>query len=141
MAKFKTVVRKARFAAPGYRPEQMIAIAQATADDIRVRIMRAQDVNDGIAPGLKAAYAKRKSQRGGNPIRDWFLTGRTLRSLKVLSAAQNRAVIGFTDAVSNFRAALNNRRWRQFGISPTNRQALVRELKLQASPVKVVKVA
>lgn len=141
MAKFQTVIRKARFSVPGYQPQQMVAMAQALTDDMRLRIMRGQDVNDSIAPGLKAAYAKRKARRGGNPIRDWFLTGRTLRSLKVLSAAPNRAVIGFTDAVSNFRAALNNRRWRQFGVSPTNRQAFSRELHNQASPVKVVKIA
>lgn len=151
--KFQTKIRKARFHVEGYTPEQMASVATVLRDSIEQRILRAMDVNDAAAPPLKQpirnvtsrrnvvtvngqrliqlpgkeyrGYPYYKQKRGGNPVRDWKLSGRTLRSMRVLTAAANRAVIGFTDAEANKRAYINNRRWRQFGMSPRDRAAMM----------------
>ena len=130
MARFQTVIKKARFSYSGISPQQMQSIAQVLADDIRSRILRAEDAFDNPAPTLKngnkgKGYQTYKARRNPPAIRNWQYTGRTLRSLKVLQANQNRALIGFTDPHSNMVAAVNNRRWRQFGVSPRNRRTLI----------------
>ena len=127
--KFKTVVRRARFEVTGYSADAMTTIAGVTRDSIETRILRAQDTYDSPVKPLAKGYAKFKGRKGLAQVRDWRFTGRTLRSMKVLRAQANKAVIGFTDAVSNMRAAINNRRARQFGMSDTNRAALVDEAK------------
>ena len=58
------------------------------------------------------------------PIRDWVWTGRTMRSLKVKSANENTATVGFVDPNADRIAHVNNLRERQFGISPKDRSAL-----------------
>jgi hypothetical protein len=135
MAKrFQTVKRRARFSVAGYSANQMELIGQSVRDDIEQRILSARDVNDSPTPPLKNGargngYASQKARKAPPAIRNWKFTGRTLRSMKVLSAAPNQAKIGFTDAVANKRAFYNNRRWRQFGVSPGNRKALVQALR------------
>lgn len=135
MPKFKTVVRKARFSYSGIQAQQMANIAQAVANDIKARILRAEDVHDVAAPALKRrvgangvdrGYAAYKAKKHPPAIRNWSYTGHLLGSLKVLRADENRAVIGFTDAYSNRVAAINNRRWRQFGMSPSNWEVLLK---------------
>ena len=166
MPRFKPVVsRKARFSEPGLDAEQMLRIGEKVRGSIYDRIRAALDVNDRPAPPLRQTmrsnfrdvrgqrlfsigasnrktYAHYKVTRyGGKPIRDWWRSGRTLRSLKVLRAAKNRVVIGFTDAVSNMRAFFNNRRWKQFGMSPRDKavaqEAFVAELSGQSQAEKV----
>lgn len=149
MARFKPVVRrKARFHEPGLTADQMLRVGEALRKSVFDRIRLGQDVNDRAAPpltqtqrsnsktvdqqrlywiskGTRKTYAHYKVVKyGGKPIRDWWRTGRTLRSMKVLRAMKNQVVVGFTDAVSNARAFFNNRRWRQFGVSPRDREAL-----------------
>jgi hypothetical protein len=163
MARFQTVIRKSRFVVTGYSPQQMIAIAEVLRTSVHDRITSGLDVRDNPAPPLRRnlrsttktikgqklhyrilnsgsvnelGYAHYKEVRGLNPIRDWVLTGRTMRSLKVLSAAVNRAVIGFTDVVSNRRAAINNQRWRQFGVSPNDKRKVLEALKTEPKPVQ-----
>ncbi len=58
------------------------------------------------------------------PIRDWVWTGRTMRSLKVKSANENQAVVGFVDPTADRVAHVNNLREKQFGVSPKDRQML-----------------
>lgn len=137
--RFQTRISKARFTATVFTPQVMQAIAEPVALAIRQRISAGMDAQDQPAPPLKvkvgaknpnAGYRGLKQRRGLKPIRDWTFTGRTLRSLKVLSAAANKAVIGFTDAVSNMRAAINNRRWRQFGLSPKDQLELAARVKV-----------
>jgi hypothetical protein len=47
-----------------------------------------------------------------------------MRSLKVKSANENQAVIGFVDPNADRIAHANNLRERQFGVSPKDRQVL-----------------
>ena len=109
-----------------YTPQQMAIIGEAGRASMYDRIRLSVDVYDRPAPPLKVpakypngGYPRYKvSKYGGRPIRDWWRTGQTLRAMKVIQAATNRVVIGFTTPAANLRAFLNNRRWRQFGLSP-----------------------
>lgn len=127
MARFQTVVRQARFSLNPFTPDQMVRIAQRLSGSVVDRISHGLTVDDSPARELSRGYLKAKQRyaAGVDPVRNWIYTGRTLRSLKVLTATQNRAVIGFSDAVAASRAFFNNRRQRQFGVSPRDRQALV----------------
>ena len=138
MARFQTkIIRsKSRFVANEFTPERMHELGRVIQDANIERIGLGLDVNDQPAPPLKEGYRRFKQRKGLDPIRNWRLTGRTLRSLRVLSAAHGRAVIGFTDAITGMRAAINNRRARQFGVSPVDRGKLMAELRKERT-VKV----
>lgn len=103
----------------------MIAIGQKAVESEQRRIQSGLTVDDTAAKPLREKYRKRKERRGGKPIRDLTLTGMTLRSRKVISAENRRAVIGFTNAQAIIRARVNNKRDRQFGMSPANRRDLI----------------
>ncbi len=79
-----------------------------------------------LKPGRngKRGYPDYKSTRGLQPFCDWFWTGRTMRSLKVKAASENRVTIGFVDPNANRIAHVNNLREKQFGVSPKDRLAL-----------------
>jgi hypothetical protein len=122
----------------------MAVIGEAARQSMYDRIRLAVDVNDRPALPLKAranggGYPRYKvTKYGGKPIRDWWRTGQTLRAMKVIQSSVNRVVIGFTTPVANLRAFLNNRRWRQFGLSPRDLQAVskaVREVRQQKQQV------
>jgi hypothetical protein len=61
---------------------------------------------------------------GKRPIRDWFLSGLTRGSIKVLQAEPNRVVIGSGNPVGDLRIRVNQKRERQFGVSPTDLTAI-----------------
>jgi hypothetical protein len=125
MGRFRTKIRKARFIVTPYTAERMAEISDATLESVRTRIARALTVEDSPAPSLRPFYARRKAIKGKPALRDWTLTGRTLRSMKTLSAGPGKARIGFTDPESNKRAFINNARYRQFGLSGSDRVVLI----------------
>lgn len=131
------VERKARFTVTGYSPSQMLVIGQTVCDDVKTRILSAQDVHDAPAPPLKPTYAKWKNRKAPPAIRNWRLTGKTLGALGVLSESVNRAVIGFTSGKAAQVAFINQARARQFGVSPHNQAALNTAVRNAGSPVKV----
>jgi hypothetical protein len=141
MSRFQTTIRRARFVSFGYTGEQM---ARATDGLIQrgiiPRVRAGLTVYDSPAPPLTVRYAQRKARKGLQAIRDWWLTGRTLRSLKTTSASANRAVIWFTDAETRKRAYFNNRRSVQFGVSTRDREVLGQEFAKLPSPVRAVQV-
>lgn len=125
---FKTTIRKARFEYIGFSGEQMAQAANGLITrGIIPRIQSAKTVDDSPAPPLTPRYAKQKAKKAPPAVRNWTYTGRTLRSMKVLSAAPNRAEIRFSDAETNKRAAINNVRSRQFGVSGSDRVVLADE--------------
>jgi hypothetical protein len=134
---FETTIKRARFDVSGYEPIRMAEIADKLGQSIIGRIVAGQDVHDAPAPALKEGYAKWKARKHPPAIRNWQFTGRTLRSFKTLTATDNRAILGFTDRESNMRAAINNRRARQFGVSPFNQIELKRAVHEAGSPVQV----
>jgi len=118
---FETKFRRVRFVGFGYTAEQMAGAASAVITRAIVpRIQSGLTVTDSAAPALKPNYAKVKARKHPPAVRNWTFTGRTLRSMKVLVGAPNKAIIGFIDPETNKRAAINNRRSRQFGISGTD---------------------
>lgn len=129
-----------------FTPEQMRDIAQLSRNSVFNRIRSAVDVNDNPAPPLKsqryAAWKVGKFGRfGATDKRDWFRTGHTMRALQVLRATVNEAVVGFTDATSNLRARMNQRLWRQFGVSPKDKEVIVRAITDQLQAKSKSKVA
>lgn len=131
------VERKARFTVTGYSPTQMLVIGQTVSDDIKTRILSAQDVHDAPVPALKPNYAKWKNRKAPPAIRNWKLTGNTLGAMGVLSESVNKAVIGFTSGKAAMVAFINQARARQFGISPRNQATLAKAVHDAGSPVKV----
>ncbi len=127
---FQAKISRARFVLGPFTSEDMLAIGNVLRDSIAARIGKGLNVNDAPAKELKPGrngrrgYPDYKKARGLQPIRDWFWTGRTMRSLKVKSASENQAVIGFVDPNADRVAHLNNLREKQFGISPKDRKAL-----------------
>ena len=103
MPRFQTVIRRARFVYSPYTATEMQGFAQVLADSIRARIQSGRNIYDQAAAPLKPGQSGRrgypdyKSARGLKPIRDWTWSGYTLRCLKVLTANENRAAIGFLD--------------------------------------------
>lgn len=151
MARFQTVLRRARFVYSPHTAIQMQGFAQLLADSIRTRIQSGQNIYDQAAAALKPGlpgrrgYPDYKAARGLQSIRDWTWSGHTLRCLKVLTANENRAAIGFLDEAMPGRkqtasqiAFYNNQRERQWGVSPRDRQAL---LAAMLPPIVMVKVA
>ncbi len=94
----------------------------------------------------RRGYPDYKAARGLRPVRDWTWSGHTLRCLKVLTANENRAAIGFLDEALPGRsqtasriAFYNNRRERQWGVSPHDREAVLAAF--QARPIVMLKAA
>jgi hypothetical protein len=147
---FTPKITRARFVLGPFSSEQMAAIGNVMVDTIKTRIQSGLNINDDPAKPLKpgrngrGGYPGYKSSHGLNPIRDWTLRGRTLGSMKVKAANENRVVIGFTDDKADLIAHINNLRERTFGISPKDRivlQAAVQATFKQARVVRTMKVA
>ena len=112
----------------------MVEIGQVAVDSIKARLARAENIYDQPAKPLSegkrgGGYRRYKSRKAPPAIRNWKLTGRTLRGMNVLRANENRAVIGFSDPVAGMRAAINQKRERQFGLSPANWKDILRAVK------------
>lgn len=127
---FHTKITRARWVLGPFASEDMLEIAMGVRDSIAQRIHAGLNANDLPAKPLKPGrngrrgYPDYKIARGLQPFRDWFWSGRTMRSLKVKSVNENRATIGFIDPNADLIAHVNNLRERAFGISPKDRQAL-----------------
>lgn len=118
---------KARFAVTAFPADRMRGIGDKLVDSIKARIALGLTTNDSAAPPLREKYRRYKVKKGGKPIRDWKRSGDTLRALSVTSASNNRAVVSFNDPIAAMRAAIQNRRSRQFGVS-NNDRALIEPL-------------
>lgn len=134
-------VRQARFVTRGYTPAQMFTVGQGLVTKAMLPRMRAGlTTEDTAAPPLTRRYAVFKARKAPPAIRNWTLTGRTLRSLQVLSSIENQAVIGFTDRETNKRAYINNARVKQFGVSKADSMVLSAEFAKQPPAVRAVAV-
>lgn len=99
-------------------------IGEALVASIKERLARGQTVQDSAAPPLREKYARYKQRKKGSSLRNWNFQGRTLRGMRVTSSTTRRAVVSFSDPIAGMRAAINNRRVRQFGVSGANREAI-----------------
>ena len=127
---FQSKITRARWVLGPFTSEDMEAIGNVLLESISRRILNGFNANDAPSKALKPGrsgkrgYPEYKTAHGLQPIRDWFLTGRTMRSLKVKSASENRVVIGFINSSADRVAHLNNLREKAFGVSPKDRLAL-----------------
>jgi len=135
---FKPVLKRARIGTPGFSADTMLRFGNLLNNSIRDRFNAALDIYDNAAKPLSEGYAKYK-QKGsfsgkrqfapGEPIRNLRLTGQLQRSMKVLSASQNRTRLGFSDPVSDNRMTLNQRRSNMYGVSPKDEQVLMKTVR------------
>lgn len=119
-SRFQPRITKAQFVVSPFTPQQMIEFANALLADVNARLGRGENVYDQPAKPLSERYAKWKARKYPPAVRNLKLTGRTRRGAKVVSASENRVVIGFTDPVAEQRVERNQRRERQWGVSPAN---------------------
>jgi hypothetical protein len=137
---FQTKISHARFVVGPFSSDQMNTLATILRDSIRGRIQGGQNVYDQPSKPLSPKYAKGKQARGRNPIRDWTNSGNTVRSMVVLSANENRAVIGFNNPIAGRIAHWNNLRERAFGVSDKDRATLVAAVRATARQATFVTV-
>jgi len=144
---FQTKITRARFVLGPFTAEDMETIGGVLVDSISTRIRKSINVNDTPAKALKPGrngrrgYPDYKVARGLMPVRDWVWTGRTMRSLKVKSANENAATIGFLDPKADRIAHVNNLRERLFGISSKDRSALDAGVLAVLRSARIVRVA
>lgn len=105
---------------------EMARIGSVVISSIKARLLRGMDVND--APVPVAYWNSKRSKRPQPKTRDWLRTGRTHEAMAVLSASTNFVEIGFIGSRANMIAAINNARYKQFGISRTDLQAAIDEM-------------
>ena len=143
---FQAKITRARFVLGPFTSEDMLTIGGVVVESIKDRLHKGLNINDQPAKPLKPGrngkrgYPDYKAARALQPFRDWFWTGRTLRSLKVKSASENRCVIGFVDPNADRIAHVNNIRERAFGISPKDRQAMVAAIRAVLRTTRVIQV-
>ena len=154
MAIFQARITHATLTFSPFTSETMMTIGQTVLDHIKARIQSVQDVTDSQAKPLKETYAEEK-RRGryvalggpkkysGLPVRDWTLRGRTMQSLKVKAASEERVTIGPTSQETTMIVLARNRKDKMWGISPSDQDALhaaIRTVLLQKPPVRIAKV-
>ena len=143
---FQTKITRARWVLGPFTSEDMQTIGNVVLDSISSRIRKGLNVNDAETKPLKPGrnghrgYPDYKVARGLQPFRDWVWTGRTMRSLKVKSASENRVVIGFVDPNAGRIAHVNNLREKQFGVSPKDRVAMNRVVLAVLRQARVIQV-
>ena len=99
---------------------------------VRQRIARAVNVTDSPAKPLSMKgrrgnrYFYIKKAKGLTSIRDLFLSGRTMGSLRVVSASNNKVRIGFDNPRASRIAAINQRRDPMFWFSPLDQREIGR---------------
>ena len=98
---FEAKITRARWVLGPFTSEDMQAIGNVLVDNISARSLKAVNVTscgESAQARTGGAVIPITSWRAASmPFRDWIWTGRTMRSLKVKSASENRCVIGFVD--------------------------------------------
>ena len=134
-----SVVKRVRFVSVGYSNLEMEQVGTAVVrNGIVPRIRAALTVTDSAAKPLTRSYGRLKALKHPPAVRNWEWTCRTLRSMKVIQASTNRAVIAFADTETNRRAFINNARERQFGVSPSDYSVIRAEFQKLPPFVKAV---
>jgi hypothetical protein len=139
--RFKPVYSRVRFATHGWTPQEMEQAGTGfIKNGLLPRLHNGLSTSDVPAPPLKKGYAEFKVRYlKKQPIRDLDRTGRTIRSMTVLTAGANICKIGLTDAVTNARVFYNSRIVRQFGVSPHDQGVIANEFSKLPSPIKIVR--
>lgn len=149
--KYQTKITKARFIYSPLSGQRMAEIGQSLIEAIFERWDRGIGVDGSPAPPLAQhrrqredgtftnfrGYQVAKVRKTGSSIRDLKLSGRLRRSIKALSANENKVTLGPVDGmhtrlkrggILTFSDVLtiNQRRFRMWGVSPAEKAKLVR---------------
>jgi hypothetical protein len=153
MPLFEARITHSRLTFSPFTSEAMMTIGGVVLDHIKTRITSVQDLTDSRAKPLTDRYATEKREGryvalggprkySGLPYRDWTLRGRTMQSLKVKVASEERVTIGPTSQETTMIVLARNRKDKMWGLSPSDREALnavVRATLLQNKMVRVVR--
>ncbi len=139
-----TKITRQRFSLSPFSAETMKEIGDQVLASVKARIAKGVDVQGSPAKPLKPTvhidrngqparfipYAQQKAKRGLQPIRDWKYTGKLIASLQVISASNDRAVIGSNNPVKASILSKNNKISLLFGLSDTDKEALQKAVRV-----------
>lgn len=137
---FQTRIRHIKLTLSPFSSEQMSNIGSVYLDAMLTRIKSGTGADDTPAPPLNERYAHRKMIRNRAPIRDWTYRGLTLRSAKVKVASENKVTLGFISAQADMIAGVNNRRFKQWGVSPRDAEAGHAAIYFELTQHRIVRV-
>lgn len=149
---FVTKVTHARVNFSPLSSESMLNLARTGLKSVTDRWDSYTNVADNPAKPLNPKYAEKKRtgiikggvKYSGVPFRDWKLRGVVRNSLRVKSASENRAVMGFTtqqadSIVSGINKIQGGEMW---PLSPKDQEAVkskLREILLIEKPIRIVR--
>ena len=107
----------------------MAWLGETALRSVKTRMTNAIDIHDEPAKRLVNKYAEKKASKGLQAVRDWYFSGGTRRSFKVISANENRVLIGPTDARANTIVAAQNRACPMWPLSPKDYEAVYAEVR------------
>lgn len=121
---------RSKFVVTPFTPERMAHLGDTLVGDIQARLDRAENILDAPAAPLRPSYAKWKARKFPQvpTIRNLRASGITRGTIRTLTTAENRALIGSTDARANRVLAFNQRRDPQWGVSRRNRERIEAEI-------------
>lgn len=149
------IINPRRFVVSEWDPQRMIRIGTFLKGTIFARIDRVETVNDTPAPPLKKAYRKDGQEHGSRsyplrkvkvwkakPVRDLLRTGDMRRAIHVQRAGYNYVEVGFGgNTWMERRMSYNQRRSRQWGVSPRDMKLLSAYIFNVSKPTRVEKIA
>lgn len=150
----QTKITRARFTLSPFTSEQMRELGVAVLVSVKKRIHSGLTVDEQPAKPLKVVtaqnrngaignylpYTVQKERMGKQPIRDLFKTGGLMNSVQVLSASEDRAILGSNNPVKDKLLHKNNRISPQFGMSPSDKLVMQKKVgELVREAIKVVR--
>ena len=145
---FSTKITHKRFSLLPFTPEDMKGIGDAVIKSVQKRILAGIKVDDSQARPLKGdvksdkyiPYAEQKVRKGLAGIRNWTWSGKTLKSMQVLSASEDKAVVGFVGDRANRIVAKMNQIDRMFGVAESDQRALQDEVQKRIQSKQYIKL-
>jgi hypothetical protein len=121
---FQAEIKRARVTVSGMTTADMWEIGDKFNTKMKQRILAAKTIDDVDARPLSEKYKIRKIKKTPFPYRNLYYSGDMLRAMRVVSVDQNTARIFFSYGPMAQRMAYNQRRSRQWGVSPSDAQYL-----------------
>jgi hypothetical protein len=107
-----------------FTSEQMTMIGESLLSSVKTRLSLGLNTQDTAAPPLSTKYANRKMRMNRTPIRNLSWSGALMKSLRVKSASETGVTIGPINPLASLKLTVNNRRAKQWGISPKDQEKI-----------------
>jgi hypothetical protein len=121
---FKAKITRARHTLSNLSSADMLEISNEFVLKMKQRILAAQTIDDTDAKPLTEKYKKNKIRKTPFPYRNLYYSGDMLRAMRTLRVDQNKAEIFFSYGPMAQRMAYNQRKSRQWGVSPSDAKRL-----------------